>query len=148
MAEVTQSAIPIRPASFRPRLDHLDLLRGAVIVLMASDPTRDFFSNDALTFEPTDLSRTSVALFFTRWITHFCAPVFCFLAGTGAFLSSGRGKTKAEVAKFLVSRGLWLVLLELTWMQISWRFNFDFHDVDAATLWALGWSMVVLAGLI
>ncbi len=91
---------------------------------------------------------TSPALFFTRWITHFCAPVFVFLAGTGAFLSLGRGKTKRELSWFLLSRGLWLVLLEVTVVSASWSFQIGGHFAFLQVIWAIGWSMVVLAGLV
>jgi uncharacterized membrane protein len=88
-------------------------------------------------------------LFFTRWITHFCAPVFVFLAGTGAFLSASRGKTKKGLAGFLLTRGLWLVFLDLFFVHtFGWWFNFDYHLLYGDVLWALGWSMVVLAGLV
>ncbi|MGH8524308.1 MAG: DUF1624 domain-containing protein [Gammaproteobacteria bacterium] len=89
----------------------MDALRGLVMVIMALDHTRDFFTSAY--FSPTDLSKTSVALFFTRWITHFCAPVFVFLAGTGALLSSSRGRNKSEIATFLITRGLWLIFLQI-----------------------------------
>ncbi len=148
MSAVSESAIPIRPAGFRPRLDQLDLLRGAVMILMALDHVRDFFSRDALQFDPTDLSQTTGALFLTRWITHFCAPVFVFLAGTGAFLSLGRGKTKGELSWFLLTRGAWLVLLELTLVNSSWSFGFDPHFFFLQVIWAIGWSMIALAGLL
>ena len=138
-------AAPQRTA--RARLESIDLLRGLVMVLMALDHTRDFFSN--ATFDPLDLAKTNPALFFTRWITHFCAPVFIFLAGTGAFLAGGRGKTRGELAWFLFTRGLWLAFLEVTYVRcLGWEFNFDFHHAAAAVLWAIGWSMVVLAVLI
>src|SRR6267154_180232 len=139
---------PADSGSGRPRLESVDALHGLVMVIMALDHTRDFFSKD-LAFDPTDLDTTYPALFLTRWITHFCAPVFIFLAGTGAFLSSTRGKTKKELAWFLLTRGLWLALLEVTYVRsLGWEFNFDIHHVSAAVLWAIGWSMVVLAGLV
>lgn len=138
----------MQPPRTRQRLDHLDWLRGAVIILMALDHTRDFFSHEMLAFKPLDLEKTSVALFFSRWVTHFCAPVFAFLAGTGAFLSLGRGRSRGELAKFLITRGLWLMFLDLVWMKLAWTFNFDLKGWEVATLWALGWSMVALAGFI
>jgi uncharacterized membrane protein len=131
----------------RPRLDSVDLLRGLVMVIMALDHTRGFLSN--VTFYPLDPDKTWPALFFTRWITHYCAPVFVFLAGTGAFLSTTRGKTKNELAWFLVSRGLWLVLLECTVIRwFGWAYNFDLQSIGTGVIWAIGWSMVGLAGLI
>ncbi|HXT41147.1 MAG TPA: heparan-alpha-glucosaminide N-acetyltransferase domain-containing protein, partial [Candidatus Angelobacter sp.] len=132
----------------RARLDSVDTLRGLVMVIMALDHTRDFFSKD-LAFDPTDLTKTHSALFLTRWITHYCAPVFIFLAGTGAFLSTTRGKTQKELSWFLLTRGLWLVLLELTWVRcFGWLFNFDYHFAMGIVIWAIGWSMVALAALV
>src|SRR5437868_12886751 len=101
------------------RLEAIDLLRGLVMVVMALDHTRDFFSNAP--FSPTDLNRTNAMFFFTRWITHFCAPVFVLLAGTGAFLY-GQRTTKRQLAWFLLSRGLWLVFLEYTLVHLGWAF--------------------------
>ena len=123
------------------------MLRGLVMIIMALDHVRDFFSN-AQSFDPTDLAQTYPALFLTRWVTHFCAPVFVFLAGTGAFLSTSRGKTRSSLSGFLLSRGLWLVFLDLFVVHtIGWWFNFDYHLLYGDVLWALGWSMVVMAGL-
>ncbi len=118
------------------------------MVIMALDHTRDFFSRD-LAFDPADLAKTYPALFLTRWITHYCAPIFVFLAGAGAFLSTRRGKTRTELSWFLLTRGLWLVLLEVTWVRcLGWQFNFDYHFVMGLVIWAIGWSMVALAGLV
>lgn len=129
-----------------PRLDSVDLLRGLVMVLMALDHVRDFFTD--VRFYPLDLSRTNVLLYATRWVTHFCAPVFVFLAGTGAFLSLTRGKTVPELSRFLFTRGLWLVFVELTVVRFGWLFNFDYTLAIGQVIWAIGWSMIVLAGLV
>lgn len=136
------------PISHPTRLSSVDTLRGLVMVIMALDHVRLFFSN-AYAFDPTDLTQTNAPLFLTRWVTHFCAPVFVFLAGTGAFLSTSRGKTKRELAGFLLTRGLWLILLDLFFVHtFGWWFNFDYHLLYGDVLWALGWSMVVMSGLV
>ncbi|HEX8280832.1 MAG TPA: heparan-alpha-glucosaminide N-acetyltransferase domain-containing protein, partial [Chthoniobacterales bacterium] len=146
--QVNPSAIPIAPAGARPRLESVDLVRGLVMVLMALDHVRDFFHRSAMSFDPTDLTATTPALFLTRWVTHFCAPLFFFLAGTGAFLSLGRGKTTRDLSWFLVTRGLWLLVLELTLVRWGWTFGFDFHHTNGQVIWALGWSMIMMGGLI
>jgi uncharacterized membrane protein len=133
--------------ALNPRLYSVDLLRGVVMVIMALDHARDLHADAAL-FDPTDLTQTNVALFLTRWVTHFCASVFVFLAGTGAYLSTARGKTRNELALFLVTRGLWLIVLELIVINFANHFDITFRVIGAAILWALGWSMIVLAGLI
>jgi uncharacterized membrane protein len=131
------------------RVNSVDLLRGVVMVIMALDHMRDFVHRDVLNFDATDLSRTNVLLFFTRWITHFCAPVFVFLAGTGAFLQLARGKSKPELSKFLVKRGLWLILLELTLIRVLIAFNLDYHFAALLqVIWVIGVAMVALAALI
>ena len=138
---------PATQPAARVRLDSVDLLRGLVMVLMALDHVRDFFTE--LRFDPTDLTQTTVPLFFTRWITHYCAPTFVFLAGTGAFLARSRGMSRPDLARFLVSRGLWLVLLEFTVIRLGWAFNLNYAGLQwVQVIWALGISMVVLAGLI
>lgn len=158
-ADVAVLELPIAPVTTverdaasicaRTRLDAVDLLRGLVMVIMALDHTRDFFHSGALLFDPTDLTKTTPALFFTRWITHFCAPVFVFLAGTGAFLSLSRGKTKPQLSWFLLTRGVWLIFLELTVVRFGWFFNLNLADfVFVQVIWAVGWSMLALAALI
>jgi len=134
----------------RSRVDSIDLLRGIVMVIMMLDHTRDFIHRDFLMgLDPTDLSRTNVVLFFTRWITHFCAPVFVFLAGTGAYLQYARGKSKRELSRFLVTRGLWLIVLEVTVIRFAVTFNLDYEFLGMLqVIWALGVSMVLLAALI
>jgi len=132
-----------------PRLDSIDLLRGLVMVVMALDHTRDFFHNLSLQgVDPLDLTKTTPALFFTRWITHYCAPLFSFLAGTGVFLAATRGKSKRELSWFLLTRGLWLVILEFTYVRWAWSFNYDLSGNWGLVLWALGCSMILLAALV
>ena len=131
------------------RLDSVDLLRGVVIVVMALDHVRDYFTRSAHLFDPADLTRTTAPLFLTRWITHYCAPTFVFLAGASAFLYGSRpGRTQKELARFLLSRGLWLVFIELTVVRLGWYFNFDYHFFHVQVIWAIGWSMVALAALV
>lgn len=127
-----------------PRLDCIDLLRGIVMVLMALDHVRDYFSARGLS--PEDLAHTSGPLFFTRFITHFCAPVFFLLAGTAGHLSLSRGKSIREISRFYWTRGLWLVLLSLTIVSYAW--TFVFHFWYGAVLWALGLSMVAMAVIV
>jgi len=116
------------------------------MILMALDHARDFFGNSGL--NPTDPATTTVPLFFTRWITHFCAPVFFLLTGTGAYLSL-RKKSKTELSRFLFTRGLWLIFLEVTVVRcLGWQFNFDYRLTLVMVLWALGWSMIVLSALV
>jgi uncharacterized membrane protein len=126
----------------RSRLASVDLMRGLVMVLMALDHTRDFFTD--ADFDPTDLGRTNAALFFTRWITHFCAPVFFLLAGLGAHLATLRGRTTGNLSLHLCLRGLWLIVLEMSVVNFAWSFTLPSHHIALGVLWALGWSMVVL----
>jgi uncharacterized membrane protein len=142
----TDTSIRHVHSGIRPRFDSIDLLRGIVMVLMALDHVRDYFTN--VRFDPLDLSQTTIQLFLTRWITHFCAPVFIFLAGTGAFLSMGRGKLKGDVTKYLLSRGLWLILLEFTLVRIGWTFGLVDNLLVGQVIWVLGLSMVFLSFLI
>jgi uncharacterized membrane protein len=140
------SVIAETPTLKRVRLESIDLVRGVIMILMALDHTRDFFGNSGL--NPTDPATTTVPLFFTRWITHFCAPVFFLLTGTGAYLSL-RKKSRTELSRFLFTRGLWLIFLELTVVRcLGWQFNFDYQLTIIMVLWALGWSMIVLSVLV
>ncbi len=127
------------------RLESVDLLRGVVVILMALDHVRDFFGDQA--DQPTNLATTTGPLFLSRWITHFCAPVFFLLVGTGAFLMMQRTSTK-EVSRYLLVRGVWLIVIELLVMRFALQFNFDYHITVVTVLWALGWSMIALAALI
>src|SRR5450631_756692 len=129
------------------RITSIDLLRGLIMIIMALDHVRDYFHRDAFVYDPLDLDKTSVFLFFTRWITHFCAPIFILLAGTSAFLS-GQRKTKKELATFLVKRGIWLIILEETAINFSWFFNIHFNFFILGVIWVLGLAMIFLAGLI
>jgi Predicted membrane protein len=128
------------------RVESIDVLRGVIMIVMALDHTRDFFGVAGI--NPTDPARTTIALFFTRWITHFCAPVFFLLTGTGAFLSIGR-RTRGELSWLLFTRGVWLIVLELTFVRcFGYQFNVDYRVTMLVVLWALGWAMIVLAALV
>jgi uncharacterized membrane protein len=143
---VTIAPTPSEPPSIRQRVDHVDLLRGLVMVIMVLDHVRDYLTNAH--FDPTDLLRTDLALFGTRWITHFCAPIFIFLAGASAWIAGTR-RTRTELTRFLVTRGLWLILLEFTLISFGWYFSLHWTvGARAQVIWAIGASMVILAGLI
>lgn len=120
------------------RVASIDLIRGAVMILMAIDHVRVYAGLPA--------SGPTPGIFFTRWVTHFCAPAFLFLAGTSAYFY---GRTHADLSRYLLIRGAWLVLLELTFLRVAWTFNFDFaHYEMAGVIWAIGWCMILLAGLV
>ncbi|MGE5108595.1 MAG: DUF1624 domain-containing protein [Sphingobacteriales bacterium] len=140
-AEVTSTATKSK------RIQSIDLLRGVVMIIMALDHVRDYFHADAFLYNPEDLSRTNVLLFFTRFITHYCAPVFVFLAGTSAYLS-GAKKTKKELSFFLLTRGIWLVLVELFILGLFRTFNPTFPYFNLQVIWAIGICMIALSALI
>jgi uncharacterized membrane protein len=139
------SATDVPSTRLPERLESVDALRGIAMVLMALDHTRNFLSNAQ--FAPVDLAHTTPALFFTRWVTHFCAPAFFLLAGVGASLSLARGRSLAQVSRFFLTRGLWLVVLELTLVSFGWDFTLHVTPWLAGVIWALGWSMVFMAAL-
>src|SRR3954453_22943444 len=124
----------------RTRLEAVDVLRGVIMILMALDHTRDFFGIPGQ--NPTDLASASAALFLTRWITHFCAPVFFLLTGTGSYLALRR-RPRAELSWVLLTRGHWLIFLDLVLARcLVYQFNFDYRLTMLIVLWALGWSMI------
>jgi uncharacterized membrane protein len=153
MATAAVSTTPVDGIVYAPparqRVDSIDLLRGLVMVIMMLDHTRDYFHYATYQFDPTDLGKTTAALFLTRWITHYCAPVFFFLAGTGAYLRRARGVTRSEISWFLATRGLWLIVLELTVMRFLITGDLLPTGVFIGqTIWALGWSMIALSLLV
>jgi uncharacterized membrane protein len=130
------------------RIESIDLLRGLVIILMALDHVRMYFGLGTWYAEPTDLATTTPLLFFTRWITHFCAPVFVFLTGTSAFLYGMRKANIKETALYLFTRGLWLILVELIIVNFAWTFDITYSFRILQVIWAIGISMVVLSALV
>ena len=128
-----------------PRVDAIDMLRGLVIVLMVLDHVRDFFHADAFLFDPTDPLRTSPILFATRWVTHLCAPTFVFLAGVSIFFQRANGKTGRALTRFLLTRGAWLILLEVTLVSLGFDFGWPFLFLQV--IWAIGASMICMAAL-
>lgn len=133
----------------RSRLASVDALRGLIMAIMALDHVRDFFHVGAMTFRPDDLSKTTAALFLTRWVTHFCAPVFLFTTGTGAFLwASKPGRSSADLSRFLLTRGLWLMFLEFTALRFAYFFSLTSGPWLLTILWAIGGSMMALSALV
>ncbi len=135
---------PLQSLTPKFRIHSIDILRGLVMIIMALDHTRDFLH---FNIDPTNLQTTTPILFFTRWITHFCAPVFVFLSGTSAFLS-GRKKTKKQLSSFLFKRGIWLIVIELTVFNLFLTFDLTFGFLAIEVLSVIGFSMIILAALI
>jgi uncharacterized membrane protein len=136
--------VPPSVAAAQPRIESIDLLRGAIMILMALDHTRDFFGVGGMNTRDVN----DPALFLTRWVTHYCAPLFILLAGTSAYLYGTHGRTVGEVSRFLLTRGLWLIVIEFTVVRLGWFFSLDLHLLFAQVIWAVGASMVVLSGLV
>nr|WP_321244334.1 heparan-alpha-glucosaminide N-acetyltransferase domain-containing protein [uncultured Psychroserpens sp.] len=130
------------------RIESIDILRGLVMIIMALDHVRDYTNFGYLYVDPTNMDTTTPMLFFTRWITHFCAPIFVFLAGTSAFLYGTKQASKKNLAKFLFTRGLWLVFIELTFVNFAWTFDIGLGLHIFQVIWAIGICMMLLAGLI
>jgi uncharacterized membrane protein len=153
MTDATLSpAQPARPASSANlaagvRITEIDMLRGLVIVLMALDHVRDYFHAGAFTFNPLDPEQTTPWLYVTRWITHLCAPTFVLLAGVSAYLQFAKGKSTPQLSRQLLTRGLWLIVLELTLISFGWSFGFP-YAFFLQVIWAIGWSMIALAALV
>ena len=126
------------------RIPSIDILRGTVMIIMALDHTRDFFHETAMTADPLDPATTSIALFFTRWITHFCAPVFVFLSGLSMYLSA-QNKTVGQASGFLFKRGLWLVFAEIVIVSLGITYNPLYNFIILQVIWAIGISMIILS---
>ncbi len=133
--------------SLKSRVISVDILRGLLMVIMALDHVRDYFHSTAFVFDPTDLSKTTPILFFTRWITHFCAPGFVFLSGLSIYLSLQR-KTKRESSVFLLTRGLSLIVIEILVMRFALLFNFHFDVTIFGIIGVIGACMIFMAGLL
>lgn len=138
-----------RTRTLRNRIYSVDLLRGIVMMIMLLDHVREFVHAGALQTDPTNPETTTAAVFFTRWITHFCAPAFVFLSGVSIYLQKMNGKNEAELSRFLWTRGLWLVFLEFTVVRFAIVFNLDYSFFGMAqVIWVIGVSMVVMAAMI
>jgi len=131
------------------RIYSVDFLRGVVMMIMLLDHTRDFVHAGSLMSDPTDPATTTIPLFFTRWITHYCAPTFVFLSGVSIYLQKLKGKSNSELSIFLLTRGLWLIFLEFTVVRTGFVFNFDYSFFGMMqVIWVIGASMVIMAALI
>jgi uncharacterized membrane protein len=131
----------------RTRVQALDILRGLVIALMALDHVRDYFHASGYAYDPLDPARTTALIYVTRWVTHFCAPTFVFLAGVSAWLQGAKGKDRAQLSRFLVTRGVWLAVLEVTVVAFGWSFSIPLLP-HLQVIWAIGCSMIVLGALV
>lgn len=131
----------------KPRISSIDIMRGIVMIIMALDHVRDFFHADAPLFDPTDMTQTNPVLFYTRWITHFCAPTFIFLSGLSIPLGLHR-KTKNELAIYLLTRGIWLIIIEQTLFRFVFSFSLQYNILLFLVFWSIGGSMIILAALI
>jgi uncharacterized membrane protein len=129
-----------------PRVQAIDIVRGLVMVIMALDHVREFWNPTLV--QPENISQTSVGLFLTRWVTHFCAPTFVFLSGTSVYLYARKQPSRGAVSGFLLTRGVWLVVMEVLVVNLILQWQYHYQFVLLQVIWAIGWSMVLLAGLI
>jgi len=146
-AKTAQQQIDLFAQKKSARVNSIDLLRGFIMIVMALDHTRDFFHTAAWTEDPLNLATTTPLLYFTRWITHLCAPNFVFLAGISIYFQSLR-KTKKELSSFLLKRGVWLVFVEIIIVNFEFSFDFHFSFFALQVIWAIGISMIILGLLI
>src|ERR1700733_13809648 len=133
--------------SGKKRIQSIDILRGIIMLIMALDHTRDFFHINGALSDPTNMATTTPILFFTRWITHFCAPNFVFLSGISAYIAGTR-RTKSELSTFLIKRGLWLVFVEVVILTFAFTLNPFYNGILLQVLWVIGLSMVILGLLV
>src|SRR3984893_1570667 len=131
----------------RQRIRGIDTVRGLIMIIMTLDHSRDFLHFQGPEYSPTNMATTTVILFFTRWITHYCAPVFVFLSGVSAYLA-GLKRSKSELSKFLITRGLWLILTDILVITFIFTLNPGYNVIVLEVLWATGFSMILLALLV
>src|SRR5882757_3071611 len=131
----------------KQRVASIDILRGIIIIIMTLDHVRDFLHIHAMDQNPLDVKTTTPLLFFTRWITHFCAPTFVFLSGVSAWLA-GQKKTTAQLSIFLLKRGLWLIIADIVLMSFGFTFNPQYNIIVLEVLWAIGFGMIILGLLV
>ncbi len=141
MARSETAALPIYPGT--RRVLSIDIIRGFIMVIMALDHVRDFFHVTAFTADPLSPQTTSAFLFFTRWITHFCAPSFLLLSGISSNLS-GQRQSLTGKATFLIKRGIWLIVAEVVLITLALSFDPTYKFIFLQVIWALGWSMILL----
>lgn len=141
------ATLPQATVSTQARIASIDIMRGLVMVIMALDHTRDYFHTGGVAIDPTDLSTTSPLLFFTRIITHYCAPTFVFLSGMSAYISR-QNKSDKTLSLFLLTRGIWLIILEFTVVRLGITFNLYYDFTIFQVIWVIGASMIVLSALV
>jgi len=130
------------------RINSIDFARGLVMIIMVLDHTRDFMHTTSITQSPTDLATTTPMLFFTRWITHLCAPTFVFLSGTSAYVSLRSKNNFSKGRRFLLTRGIWLIILEFTLVNFGLWFDIHFQNFLFDVIAAIGFGFIILSLLL